>query len=156
MSRKALLKCSIAFLSVVGAIAVLTPFVASLSPNDVAKQRYMIRVSIAEIPAESYLEVDWPEERVRLFIVGANTPIIYRVPYVNGTYRLPDPSWEGPHVPCNNFVLRNNRFRCLDTGSYFDFAQWRDDGSPINDSYEPMISVPYEISGDNLIVGNDA
>ena len=111
-TRKAL-QLVTSLMLVVALVLATAPFMASMNPNDVVKERAKVRIKLSEIHENRALEVDlrWS----KAFIVKNPEITVFIVPYYDGAIRLPDPEWGAPSRPCKKFVSNENGFSCQDT-----------------------------------------
>ncbi len=112
MNRRKLLATLTGLTLIGGLILAATPFVGSLSPNKVAKSNAKVRVKITDIPEIGALEVDY--RWYKALVVKKPEMAVFLMPYYDNAYRLPDPTWERPFVPCHNFITDEKGFSCKD------------------------------------------
>jgi hypothetical protein len=125
MNRRKLLALLTGLTVLSGLIFAAIPFVGSMNPNEVAKSNARVRVEISEIPEVGALEVDY--QWYKALIVKNPEMAVFLMPYNKGAYQLPDPTWERPIVPCNNFIISAQGFACEDTKlheSWGEQARW--------------------------------
>lgn len=109
----------------VGIALVAIPFVGSMSPSEVTKSKAKVEVEISEIPEAGALEIDY--QRYKALVVKKPEMAVFLMPYWEGAYRLPDPTWERAIVPCNHFIISEDGFACDDRElheSWNEQARW--------------------------------
>ncbi len=125
MNRRKLLASTTGLILLLGLALIAIPFIGSMGPNEVAKSKARVKVEISEIPEVGALDVDYQWHKA---LVVKNPEIaVFLMPYWEGSYRLPDPTWERPIVPCNNFIIIKDGFSCDDSmldESWNQQARW--------------------------------
>ena len=103
MNKRKILRNATIFLCLVGLALAATPFFASMNPSQTIKNKAKVRVVLSEIPEEGALEVDFQGDKI--LIVRKPKLSVFLMPYYNGAYRLPDPTWRRAIVPCKKFDI---------------------------------------------------
>ena len=112
-----------------GILFAAVPFVNSLNPNDRARNDSTVWVEISKIPDEGALEVEYHWSKA--LIIKKPELKVFLFPYHDGAYRLPDPTWARPVVPCNKLSISSEGFACTDAELHEHWreeAQWNLDG----------------------------
>jgi len=125
MIRRKLLAFTTVLILLIGLALTAIPFLGSMGPNEVAKSKARVKVEISEIPEEGALEVNYQWHKA--LVVKNPEMAVFLMPYWEGSYRLPDPTWERPIVPCSNFIISKDGFSCNDSSlheSWNQQARW--------------------------------
>ena len=125
MNRRKLLVSLTGVIVLIGFVFAAIPFVSSMNPNEVAKSKARVRVEISAIPEVGALEVDY--QWYKALVVKKPELVVFLMPYYEGAYRLPDPTWKRSFVPCDNFAISSQGFACEDDKlheSWNEQARW--------------------------------
>ena len=125
MTRRRLI-LNLTYLTIaVGFALAAVPFIKSMEPSDLVRENAKARVKISDIPENLPIERDYKWSKA--FFVKNPQLAVFLVPYSDRAYRLPDPTWDQPWIPCKVFVANENGFSCedpnLDRG-YREQANW--------------------------------
>jgi len=157
MDRKRFLQIAVTIAACLGLAFACSPFIASLFPSDAAKAKDSVKVPLSALKEHEATEVDWHGYKV--FVV--NTPEVnaFLMPYWDDAYRLPDPTWEQPLVPCKTFTMSNDLFSCADTDLHPNWqraTQWDFSGNTINKTWVPNLrKAPFTISGGQVVISQE-
>ncbi|WP_444914544.1 hypothetical protein [Microbulbifer sp. TRSA007] len=153
MNRRKLLSLVTTLSILIGLVFVATPFFASMNPNKAAKSSSKIRIDLSEIPEAGALEVDY--QWYKALVVKNPEMTVFVVPYSDGTYWLPDPTWERPFLPCNKFLIRKDGFYCKDPSlheGWHEQAQWDSQGSNKGTWMPDLQKLNFRIQGKYLVL----
>ena len=153
MNRRKILTSTTAAIALVGLAFVATPFIGSMSPNKAARSNAKVRVTISDIPDVGALEVDY--RWYKALVVKNPEMAVFLMPYWEGAYRLPDPTWDRPFVPCKNFLINEEGFACKDTSlheSWNERARWDYRGSSKGSWMPDLQKTNFKVQGKYLIL----
>jgi len=78
------------------------PFLSSFNPTEAAKDKEKLKVDITKIKLNSVKEYEWHGYAV--FVIKNETELkAFLMPFEQGIYLLPDPTWVRALVPCKVF-----------------------------------------------------
>jgi hypothetical protein len=141
--------------AVIGVAITAYALTRSLLPTETMKEAARVRVELAKVPDEGFLEVDWSYYRVLL--VRTSGIRAFGIPYQNSAYMLPDPSWELARTPCGRIELINSEFRCTDANLHAlarEQYKWKKTGEAVSSAWLPaLVTLPYRIEGNYLVLG---
>ena len=132
------------------------PFLSSFNPTEAAKDRAKIRINLLNIERNKVKEIDW--QGYKVFIVNnTNNKSAYLMPFWDGAYRLPDPTWERAFVPCEKFEINSSGFSCIDSKLHENWrksARWDTNGkSKEENTWMPDLQLaPFIIKGNYLVI----
>lgn len=153
MDKRRFLVTTIIVMILVGVGFAAVPFFSSMNPTMKVREDAKIKVNLSSIPENGAIEIDWHSDKV--FLARNPKPIAFRMPYWDGAYRLPDPTWERAIVPCEVFKIGGEGFSCIDPKlpeGWRNNAKWDITGRS-KSSWMPDLQVaPYEIQGGNLVI----
>lgn len=129
------------------------PFMKSMNPSSAAKNAYEVKVPLASIPSKGFIEVDWNGNRV--FLGKRGDLRVFFMPFLNGSYRLPDVTWARAHIPCSKFGFEAGYFGCSDPeiGEWGSIARWKDNGESVTEYLPPLQRPPFAVVDDSVVVG---
>ena len=110
--RRQILTRAVVTLVVLGLIAALIPFFASVGDGDDDRDIDRVNLLAPHIPEQGALEFWYRGDRV--FVRGGKTIQAFVVPYWDGAYHLPNPTWQKAVVPCQTFSYDADGFACRD------------------------------------------
>lgn len=153
MQIRKVLVLGVAVTAFVGIVFAAVPFISSLGPTDKVREDAKLRVKISTIPEHGALEVDWRYYKV--FVVRQPSPTAFLMPYYDGAYRLPDPTWDCAYLPCEKFSIGGNGFSCVDpkiNEGWRENARWDLAGNSKSKWMPNLQLAPYRIEGENLVL----
>jgi len=137
----------------IGALFAAVPFVSSMSPSLKVREDARLRVDISRIPENGALELDWHGYKV--FLVRQPALTAFLMPYWEGSYWLPDPTWERAYIPCEKFSIGNLGFSCIDPKLHENWrenAQWDLTGKTSSHWMPDLETAPYKIEGKYIVI----
>jgi len=114
MIRRKVLVIATISLALGGLIISAIPFISSMGLSEATKNSLRVQIKISEIPNNGVLVADY-RYYTKIFAVRSPKLQIFQMPFWNGAYMLPDPTWERAFVPCRNFMINNTGFSCEDS-----------------------------------------
>lgn len=155
MSRQRLFLLTILFVLGSIAVALLSAlFVSSLMPSEATKNNREMAISLAAIPDDEFREFDWNGWKV--FLKKSPQVHGFLMPFQDGSYRLPDLTWERTAVRCRAFRFEAGYFRCFDPGLpswWLDNARWNEEGVSSSRYIPPLQKPLFILDGKELILG---
>lgn len=152
MGKRKTLVMFVVSAALIGIMFAVMPFVASMSPSMKTKEDAKVRVKISSIPESGALEIDWYGDKV--FLVRQPQLTAFLMPYLEGAYRLPDPTWERAIVPCEKMDISSEGFLCTDTKLHENWrknARWDLAGRSHSNWMPNLRTVPFRIQDDNVV-----
>jgi len=153
MNTRRALVLGVTITAFAGLVLAAVPFISFMSPSLKAKADVKLRVELNEIPENSALEVDWHVYKV--FLVRKPSPTAFLMPYMNGSYMLPDPTWERAYISCELFSVGSKGFSCVDPklpDGWRENAQWDLAGNSKSDWMPDLQRAPYKIKGNSIVL----
>lgn len=131
------------------------PFMKSMNPSSAAINAYEVKVPLASIPSNGFIEVDWNGARV--FLQKGRGLKVFVMPFLNGTYRLPDVTWARAHIPCSKFGFEAGYFECSDPqiGEWGSIARWKENGESVTEYLPPLQRPPFAVVNDSVVLGRE-
>lgn len=122
-----------------------------------------LRIETADLLPGNYLEHVLPEARVFVVRSADGTLYVFRVPYSDGAYWLPEFDWAHPAVPCAIFgpdnedgvLVADGMFRCRkpDYGEFFRREHsWAYDGKNQGYRTADLKVPPYSLMSNGIIL----
>ena len=153
MTRRKILGILTILTAIFGIVFAAVPFVGSMNPNEMAKSKAKVRVEISEIPDTGALEIDY--QWYKALVVKNPEMAVFVIPHYDGSYRLPDSTWERAFVPCNNFIINAEGFACEDSKlheSWNEEARWNLKGNNKGNWMPDLEKINFRIQGKHLIL----
>jgi len=153
MTRKRLLLSAVIFLTTICVVVAGGILVRSLAVTDATDASQEVRVALADIAPGQLSRVTW--RGVNIVLLVDDAPRAFVIPYdaKNGTYLMPDLTWDRAYIPCTKLTLSGGEIRCRDPDLWGDAFAWRTNGSNISGRVAALQEPPFFIQGDFLILG---
>ena len=162
MKRRAL-SIAVLVMAVIGVGFVAVPFFGSLAPSERAES-LVASINVRDMEPGTFTEADYHWWRVFALRDYDGELHVFAVPYRDGQYWLPDPNWDRPFYPCDEFGPDNDQGRLLEDGLFrcqanmyewitesADFT-WTYSGSNQGEFIEHMRAPEFSLSGPHIIV----
>lgn len=153
MNRRKLLVSLTGLTALIGLAFVVKVLVGSMSLNEVARNNAKIRIELSRIPDVGALVVDYHWHKA--LVVKNPELAIFLIPYWEGAYRLPDPTWESPFVACRDFIIGEAQFSCNDnklSESWNQQAKWDFAGVNKGTWMPDLQKANFKVQGEYLIL----
>jgi Rieske Fe-S protein len=154
LSRRQLLTYATAVTAAIGAIGIAVPFIGSLAPSERARANHEMQIDISAIPPDTFHEHQWYWRRV--FVGRTPELTVLSIPYFDEAYRLPDPTWARPVIPCKRFGYADGQFQCFDDTyihSWVGTYKWDKKGRSLKKDIPDIQSVEYALEGEYIVLG---
>jgi len=151
--KKQYLTTLLAVFVLTGLIAVALLLVKTMLPN--AKQKSALpQFRADDIKAGTYKEVTGPYYQAFLLRTNDGEFQVFSVPFSDGKYLMPDPTWRRAVWPCNKFgpdaegnrLIDGGVFRCQESESaWLNEIEWTYKGESKTPPYEDLQQPKYDI-----------
>ena len=151
-------------LVLVGILAVIFSTLGYFRPDVVveSKTSNLPRVDVSKINKGTFIVIHHAWWKAIIMKQENGALDIFKIPFVDGVYRMPDPTWKRPMNPCNKFVFPESEKGKIDQLKYFqcvsqDFRseyKWDYKGKSQGEWTPDLLKLTnYVRHGDNIILG---
>lgn len=157
MSRRRTLSILVGLLGLAAIGLAGWPLLSSFGPGAAAKNNHETAISLADISGNGFTEFDWNGEKV--FLRRSPQVVAFAMPFYDGTYWLPDRSWDRATARCRAFRFDGGLFQCLDSDmeSWWRVnARWDEHGNNTSQHF-PRLQIPvFTVLANKVILGRSA